>query len=192
MAATVQIVGYYGGQKQVVTTQRYSTIDQPDPGLDYPNNVPPSGETYYSYWVYTGAEITGGSYSQLSYWRWGTPGTYKQDWDLGSGRVVVALRDQGDHGIPVDQIEAASGIQGLTGYSIKDPVNGISYYKGQTTPLADADTYTAANPLVFDNTVYVPGGATLTKCVTHQLEIRPDTTFGEKSVMTTFIKWREI
>jgi len=52
MAAIVQIVGYYGpapGVKTPLTVQRYNTAipSQRDPGLSFPDNIPPSGETYW-------------------------------------------------------------------------------------------------------------------------------------------------
>jgi len=198
MAAIVQIIGYYGpapGTKTALTTQRYNTVipSQRDPGLAYPNNVPPDGETYRSCWMYTGAEITGGSYSQLSNWRWGTPGTIKSDWGLGSGRVQVALKDTGDHGCPVANYEAPTGVAGSYGYDIKDATYGLSYYKGETVACADADLYTTTNPLVFDTTVYTPKSALLvTKLVTSQLVLEDDTEFGEKAELSNFIRWQEI
>lgn len=191
MAAEVRIVGYYAGAKQVVTTQRYSTTDAPDPGLSYPCNVPPSEETYYSYWVYTGLEITGGSFSQITYLRWYTPGpSMKTDWGMNSGMIQVALRSSGDHGIAAADAMAApaSGQEGLTGYAFDDPVNGIPFYIGESK--ADASNYTSSSPLVFDNDVYTDVG--VTKCVCHQFLLEDDTEFGEKGVQVYGARWREI
>ncbi len=191
MAAVVRIVGYYAGAKQVVTTQRYCTTDAPDPGLSYPCNVPPSEETYYSYWVYTGAEIVEGSFSQLTYWRWWTPGApMKASWGMNSGMIQVALRNSGDHGIASDDAMAApaDGQEDLTGYAFDDPVNGIPYYIGQSK--ADASNYTTASPLVFDNDVYTEPG--LTKAVCHQFVLEDDTEFGEKGAQVYGVRWREI
>jgi len=196
MAATVQIVGYYGaapGTKTALTAQRYCTANQRDPGLAYPCNVPPSGETYRSYWVFTGAEIIGGTYSQLSNWRWGTPGTIKNDWSLGAGMVQVALRDAGDPGCPVANYEPPAGVQGEYGYDIKDPNNGLDYYNSQTVACADADLYKTTNPLVFDTTVITPASnSKITKLVTHQLVLKDDTDFGEKGELSNFVRWQEI
>lgn len=198
MAAIVQIVGYYGvepGTKVPLTVQRYNTAipSQRDPGLEYPCNIPPSGQLYRSCWMYTGAEVVGGSYSQLSNWRYFTSGTIKQDWQLGSGRVQVALRDSGDHGCPVANYAAPTGIPGLTGYDIKDSQYGHPYYKDQTTPCADADQFTSTNPLLFDSTVITPSSPSkVTKLVVSQLVIAPDTAFGEKPELTIGIRWTEI
>lgn len=202
MAATVQIIGYYGaspGMKTVLTglAQRYNTAipSQRDPGLSYPCNIPPSGETYRSCWVYTGAEIIGGTYSQLTNWRFGGPGNIKgaAKWNLGAGKIQVALRDTGDHGCPVANYEAPTGVNGSYGYDIKDPDHGHSYYKGQTTECGDLDDYITTSPLVFDSTVYTPESALLvTKLVVHQLVLEDDSSFGEKDELTGFIRWQEI
>jgi len=198
MAATVGIVGYYGaapGSKTALTVQRYNT-QRPstrDPGLSYPNNVPPTGETYRSCWQYTGLEITGGTYSQLTNFRYGGPGTIKADWGLGSGKVQVALRDTGDHGCPVASYEAPTGVSGSYGYDIKDAVNGHTYYNGQTVECGDLDDYDTNSPLAFDGTVYTPASALkVTKLVLTQLVLEDDSEFGEKDELQTFIRWQEI
>lgn len=190
MAATVQIVGYYGGVKTALTTQRYNTSDQRDPGLATPNIVPGTGLTNRSYWVFTGMEITGGDFSQITNLRWGTSGSAVADWGLGSGYRQVALKDAGDHGIPVASIVDAAGVQGSYGYDIKDAVNGIPFYSGETAACADADVYTTLNPLIFDTTVYTEAG--VSKLVTHQLVLKDDTEFGEKAQLTDFVRWQEI
>lgn len=199
MAASVQIVGYYGpalGSKTPLTVQRYNTAipSQRDPGLAYPCNVPPTGETYRSCWMYTGAEIIGGTYSQLSNWRWGTSQSIKSDWKLHSGRVQVALKDGGvDAGCPVSSYAAPTGVAGSYGYDIKDPVNGHGYYKDEVVACADADLYGTTNPLLFDSTVITPESPNkVTKLVTHQLVLADDTEFGEKGELATFIRWQEI
>ena len=198
MAAVVQIVGYYGvapGTKTVLTVQRYNTAipSQRDPGLSYPCNVPPSGQNYRSCWMFTGLEVVSGVYSQLTNFRWGTSGSIAEDWGLGAGYVQVALRDTGDHGCPVANYEAPTGVSGEYGHDIKDPDNGLAYYKTQTTPCGNADDYDEDNPLVFDSVVITPESASkITKLVCHQLVLADDTEFGEKDELETFIKWREI
>jgi hypothetical protein len=199
MAAIVQIIGYYGaapGTKTALTVQRYNTAipSQRDPGLAYPNNIPPSGETYRSCWVYTGAEIIGGTYSQLTNWRWGTPTTIKGDWGLGSGKVQVALKDGAvDAGCPVASYFAPTGVAGQYGYDIKDATHGKPYYKDEVIACADADTYGTTNPLVFDSSVITPASESkITKLVTHQLVIEDDSTFGEKAELSNFLRWLEI
>lgn len=198
MAAIVQIVGYYGaapGTKTPLTVQRYNTAipSQRDPGLSYPNNVPAAGETNYSAWVYTGAEITGGTYSQLTNWRFFGPGNVKTLWGLGSGMVQVAQRDSGDHGCPVASYAAPTGVSGTSGYDIKHATYGHSYYNGQTADCVDIDTLTTTSPMVFDSTVYTPESALLvTKLVVHQLVLEDDTEFGEKDELQYGIRWQEI
>ena len=195
MAATVQIIGYYGaapGVKTALTVQRYNTAipSQRDPGLSYPNNVPPTGETYRSCWMYTGIEITGGTFSQITNLRWGTPGNIKSAWGLGSGKVQVALKDTGDHGCPVASYEAPTGVSGSYGYDIKDATHGHTYYKSETVACADADNYTTTSPLTFDSSVYTTTG--VSKLVCHQLVLEDDTEFGEKAELSNFVRWQEI
>lgn len=190
MAASVQIVGYYAGVKTVVTTQRFSTTDQADSGLSYPNNIPPEGETYRSYWIYTGLEITGGTFSQITYLRFVPPGDYNGDWDMGDGYVQIALKDEGDHGIPVESIVAAAGVEGSYGYDIKDATHGVAFYKDETTPCADVDDYGPATPFVFDNTVYTKAG--VTKLICWQAVWKPNSTFGAKDTLSNYLRWREI
>ena len=196
MAATVQIVGYYGpapGTKTPLTVQRYNTAipSQRDPGLSFPCNVPPTGETYRSCWMYTGAEITGGTYSQLTNWRWGTPTTIQNDWGLGSGMVQVALKAVGDAGCPVANYFAPTGVSGSYGHDILDAVNGIPFYNRESC--VNADVYSTTSPLTFDTTVYTPESALkITKLVTHQLVLEDDTAFGEKAELACFVRWQEI
>lgn len=197
MAAIVQVVGLYGesGTKIALTTQRYNTAipSQRDPGLAYPCNIPPAGTLYRSCWMYTGLEVVGGTYSQLTNFRWFTSGTIKQDWGLGSGKVQVALRDSGDHGCPMGNYAPPTGVAGLYGYDIKHPQYGHPYYKDQTVACADADQYTSSNPLIFDSSVITPTSSSkVTKFVVTQLVIAPDTEFGEKPEITFGIRWTEI
>jgi hypothetical protein len=200
MAAIVQIVGYYGaapGSKTPLTVQRYNTAipSVRDPGLATPNNVPAAGQTNRSCWVFTGAEITGGSYSQCANWRWGTPGAaaIEAAWGLGSGYIQVALKDSGDPGCPVASYFAPTGVNGEYGYDIKDPIHGIPYYNGDTVDCANAGDYTTSSPLVFDTTVITPESVSkITKLVTHQLVLKDDTAYGEKPQLENFIRWTEI
>jgi hypothetical protein len=84
-------------------------------------------------------------------------------------------------------------VSGSYGYDIKDPVNGHKYYKGETTPCADADNYTTTSPLVFDTTVYTPASPLkVTKLVVHQLVLEDDSSFGEKAEIACFLRWQEI
>lgn len=193
MAAIVQLVGYYGaapGTKTALTVQRYNTAipSQRDPGLSYACNVPPEGETYNSAPIYTGAEITGGVYSQLTNFRYGTPTTIKSQWGLGSGMVQIALKAGADAGCPVASYTAPTGTSGLT---CDDILDSIPYYSGESC--ADADTYSTTNPLVFDTTVYTPESVLkVTKLVVSQLVLKDDTAFGEKDELENFMRWQEI
>jgi hypothetical protein len=196
MAAVVEIVGIYGPEPGTITpltTQRYCTDDQRDPGLSYPNNVPAAGQTNRSYWVHTGARVTGGTYSQLTNWRWGGPKTIASDWGLGSGKVQVALKDSGDPGCPYASYRQAVGVRGQTGYDLKDPVNGHDYYKNENVPCANADSYGSSDPLVFDTSIITPESPSkVTKFVVHQFVLENDTAFGEKNELQCFIRWQEI
>jgi len=195
MAATVQIISYYGDPlaKTAVTSQRFNTAvpSQRDPGLASPCNVPPDGLTYRSVWQYTGLEVTAGTYSQLTNFRIFGPKTIKTDWGLGSGKVQVALKGSSDAGIPVADLIAPTGSNGLYGYDILDEEHGIPYYAGESC--ADFDNYGTADPLVFDSSVITPSSPSkITKLATLQLVCEDDTQFGEKSELTCGIRWQEI
>ena len=200
MAATVKIVGLYGAEPGTppleVSVQRYNTKipTERDPGLTFPCNVPATELTNRSCWVFTGAQITGGSYSQLTQWRWFGPGNIKDAWLLGDlgGMVQVALKTTGDPGCPLGQYKQATGVSGQYGYDIQDADHGIPYYIGEAAP-QDADNYTTEQPLVFDTDVYTPDTPVLiTKFVVHQLILKEDTQFGEKGELTCGIRWQEI
>lgn len=195
MAATVQIIGYYGDPltKTALTVQRYNTAIPPqrDPGLSFPCNVPPSGETYRSCWVGTGAEVVSGTYSQLGNWRFFGPKNIATAWGLGSGKVQVALKAIGDPGCPVASYETPTGSNGLYGYDILDAIHGLSYYSGES--VGNLDDYGTTDPLVFCTTVITPESVSkLTKLVVHQLVCEDDTTFGEKDELACGIRWQEI
>jgi hypothetical protein len=200
MAANVSVVGIYGsgiGTVTELTEQRYSTTDQQDPKLAYPNNIPVAPNTNYSYWLHTGLIIkkstgSGDKYSKLTNFRW-KPGPFKNDWGLNSGRVVVAVKNSTgiDPGCPYANYDQAKGSEGNTGSSIMDSTNGHDYYR-KSGECKDADNY-INSPLVFDTTEYVdPNSEHLTKFLVTQLEIKPDTSFGEKSALTSDIIWSEI
>jgi len=142
MAAVVKIVGLYGNPLTTteLTIQRYNTAipGQRDPGLSFPNNMPTvEGTVSRSCWQFTGCQVTGGTYSQLSYWRWGTSGAEKSIWGLNNGMIQVALKDSGAPGCPFASCIPPTGIQDQFGYDIKDPDHGIPFYINETTPCAD-------------------------------------------------------
>jgi hypothetical protein len=192
MASTVAVVSLTGATPDIneITADRYCTTDAVDPGLAYANQVPSSGQTNRSYWKHRGIHIKGGTFSQLSNFRWGGPGTVKTDWGLESGLIQVALRDSGDPGCPLASYDQAAGVEGQYGYDLKDGTNGHTYYKSQVVACADMDSYTSSSPLVFDSSVKTATG--YTKFVVTQLIIEDDTNFGEKSILYEFWKWAEI
>jgi len=198
MAAVVKIVGLYGNPLTTteLTIQRYNTAipGQRDPGLSFPNNMPTvEGTVSRSCWQFTGCQVTGGTYSQLSYWRWGTSGAEKSIWGLNNGMIQVALKDSGAPGCPFASCIPPTGIQDQFGYDIKDPDHGIPFYINETTPCADSDDYRPDNPLVFCADVITPEGPShTTSFVVTQLVLAYNSTFGENGDLSRFFRWREI
>lgn len=170
------------------STGRYCTTDAYNPGSTYPCVVP-SASNYYSYWKHTRMAFSG-TFTSLSNFRWYTSGNIKTAWGLGSGALLVAKRDSGDHGCPAANYMQAGGTQGTTGDYLKDGTNGHDYYKGQTVEPADADTCTSGSPLTFDSSTYSSAGAT--KSVVTQLKLATNTTQGDKANETFTIRYDEI
>lgn len=171
-------------------TARYCTMDSPTPGTNNPCVVPePPNVFYYSYWKHHALQISG-TYTQITNIRWFTDGSI--DWQLGTGgMVMVALRDSGDNGCPPENYDQARGQQGTTGYYLKDPTNGHSYYKNQISGPANAEDFTANSPLIVDTSTY-SGNVTATKAVVTQVKIAQDAVQGVKPAETFTFKWDEI
>jgi len=192
MPAEVEVVsfnGVYPGTPNPVTSDRYNCSDNIDPNLQYANQVPGAGLVNRSWIKHRALHVKGGSFSQLSEWRWGGPGNVKTVWKLGSkgGKIQVALRTSPtDAGCPLDQYFQATG-NSTSGDDIKDV---HPYYKDDPLPCGDMDSYDEDNPLAFDSQVLTTTG--YTKMVVTQLVLYDDTEFGEKDIIYEFWKWKEI
>ncbi|NMC35365.1 MAG: hypothetical protein GYA36_23335 [Veillonellaceae bacterium] len=171
-----------------ITQGRYCTADTYNPGDNYTCAVPSSGYNY-GYWKHFRLGFSG-SFGKISNIRWFTSGSIKTNWNLGTGgMLLVARKDSGDNGCPTANYDQARGVQGTTGYYLKDPSNGHSYYKGETVDPADADNYTSASPLVIDSTEYTSSG--YSKSVVTQPKLAPDATQGDKPNETFTFRYDE-
>lgn len=172
-----------------ITQGRYCTTDNYNPGDNYPCVVPSSGYNY-SYWKHHRISFSG-SFTKISNIRWFTSGSVASNWNLGTnGCLLVARRDSGAHGCPAASYAQAVGIQGTTGYYLKDAENGHPYYKTQTVDPANADVYTSSNPLLVDSNEYTSAGASY--AVVTQVRIAPDALQGDKPNETLTFRYDEI
>jgi predicted transcriptional regulator len=145
----------------LITQQRLCSMDSATPGESNPCVVPSSGY-YYSFWKTTVLFVSGDFTRVQNIRVFSSSGAIKTAWQLGTnGMVVIAVRDSGDNGLPVNvtyhgsnQYAQSTGTIGTTGNSIADATNGHPYYKGQTTKVVDFDSKVAASPLTVDSTQY--------------------------------------
>lgn len=193
MPAEVVVVSFNGaapGTPHEVTSDRYNCSDATDPNLQYANQVPGTGLTNYSWWKHRGLYVKSGSFSQLSEWRYGGPGNSKSAWGLGSkgGMIQIAVKDSPTvAGCPLANYQQATG----TSTSGDDIHTAHLYYKDETAPCVDFDSLDEDNPLVFDDQVITASG-NYTKLIVSQLVLKDDTTFGEKTIIYEWYKWKEI
>ena len=166
-----------------VTSIRFNTADNHNPGLSNPCKVPPSGvEKYCSYWITLCLNYSG-DFSLINNARFWWPGNIKSVWFPGSkGKMIIGRRDSGDHGFVTSSYQQATGTQGLTGYYMKDATNGHAFYKDQTISPADVDTLNEASPLVFDSRDVTSAGRS--KCILLQTEAYPGASHGEMTPVT--------
>jgi len=185
MAATINVEEWTGvtPDKNTITSARYCTEDNHNPGTDNPCVVPSSGFNY-SYWKHHALAISG-TFTKVNNIRWYTDGTI--GWTLGTdGKLLVGIRDAGDNGCPEASYEQSAGTQGTTGYYMDDGTNGHDYYKDQTAEPADATDYTSASPLTIDSTDYTTADSA--DAVVTQVKIDDDATQGDQDNETfTFI-----
>jgi hypothetical protein len=159
-------------------TGRYCTIDSATPGTTNPCKVPTS-DFYYSYWKSMFLAVSG-TFNSIRDIYWYCDGNVATDWGLDSGNgggLYIGKRDTGDNGCPYASYVQATGTPGTTGDAIGHVSNGHTYYRGQTYPTHDVDSYTAATPLLIDSTVYTSGFNS--KIWVTQLKIAPTSSHGE-------------
>lgn len=188
MTATVVIQELNGASPtySTITSGRYSSSDSAAPGNNNPCVVP-SSSFNYSFWKHHVITFSG-TFTSISNIRWYTSTAIKTNWALGSGgMLLVGVRDTGDNGCPTGSYVIASGTTGTTGDAI---AASHTYYKSQTTKVADADSYSSASPLTVDTSTYTSGGSS--KCVVTQVKIASDATQGDKASETLTFRYDEI
>lgn len=173
----------------VITVGRYCTTDSYNPVNTYPCVVP-SASFNYSYWKSHRLAFSG-SFTSLSNFRWYCSGSVRSNWNLGAtGMLMIFKRDTGYHGCPTGNYQQAVGSQGISGTYVKDGSAGHAFYKDQTIAAQDADTFTSAAPLTFDEATYTSAGST--RHVVTQLKIATDAVQGDKANETFTFRYDEI
>lgn len=188
MTATVVIqeLNGSGPTYSTITSGRYSSSDAYSPGNNNPCVVPSSSYNY-SYWKHHVIAFSG-TFTSISNIRWYTSTAIKTNWALGTGgMLLVGVRDTGDNGCPTGSYVQATGTAGTTGDAI---AASHTYYKSQTTKVADADSYSSASPLTVDSSTYTTTGTS--KCVVTQVKIASDATQGDKASETLTFRYDEI
>jgi len=67
-----------------------------------------------------------------------------------NGGIIIGQRDNGEHGLPLNQYVPANGEVGIAG----DLIESHPYYCDQTPAYRKVDCYTVDQPCIFDKTVY--------------------------------------
>ena len=134
----------------------------------HPCKVPTTG-FYYSYAKALFLSVSG-TFNSIRDIYWYCDGTVASDWGLDSGSgggLFIGTRTSGDNGLAYASYAQATGTPGTTGTAITAL---YSYYSSGGT-MSNADTYTAAAPLLIDSTVYTT--AFSSKVWVTQLKIAP-------------------
>jgi hypothetical protein len=157
---------------------RFCNADTHDPGLATPLVIHASGvgNFNYSYWVSLFLDITG-TYTRINNVRFYSDGTI--GWALGTGgKLVVAIMDAGDNGLPVVSYDQAAGT-GDSGYAINlVGANGHQYYNAQVAEAALVSAYTSGATLLIDSSNH-DNVEEKTKGVVLQVKVDGDATHGE-------------
>jgi hypothetical protein len=161
-----------------VTAIRFCSDDNHNPGLSTPCKVPPAlVAAYYSYWISLCLNYSG-DFALINNMRFWGPGNIAATWFPGSkGRMVAGRHDTGDHGFLTSAYQRSAGTSGLTGYAIKDAVNGHASFKDETALCVDVDTLDEDHPLVIDSRNIETEGQS--KCILLQTECYPGAGHGE-------------
>jgi hypothetical protein len=193
MTATVAIQEGNGASVTwtTITSGRYCTSDTYNPGNNNPCVVP-SASYNYSYWKHHVIAFSG-TFTSIANIRWYTSTAIKTNWALGTaGMLLVGVLDTptNGNGCPSASYQQAVGTSGTTGTYMKDGSAGHAYYKGQTSGVADADSYSSASPLTVDTATYTSGG--ISRAVVTQVKIDTNATQGDKASETLTFRYDEI
>ena len=193
MAATYQVILYNAGSdgsaaKTVITNARFHSSDSNSSDLLTP--VLLDTVVRRSYWKSICVRPSG-TFTQIDNFRHYFDGTLNT-WTLGTaGKVNRGNRDTGDHGTAEASYELASGTSGTTGDAIEDATNGHTFYKSQSTPVANANNDTSASPATI-STVAITSAGVDSKHIVLQVVTDTDGTQGVQSTKTATWKVDEI
>lgn len=168
MAATVNVQEGNGASVSWTTKTaiRFCTKDENNPLLTYPIPIP-SSSFNYSYWKSIVLDLSG-SFTKINNVRFYSDGSI--GWNFGTGGgLFVGKRDSGDNGCPTANYQQSAGTEGTTGYEMGNATNGHAYYKGQSTPKVNVNSYTSGSPLTVDSSDHT--SAEKTKHVVLQVKV---------------------
>lgn len=154
---------------------RYCTTDAVAPGTTNPCKVPTTGFNYS--FVKSMFLAVSGIFNSIRDIYWYCDGSVADDWgldDANGGGLFIGTRTSGDNGIAYASYAQATGTVGTTG----DPITTVyAAFYGTGGTMTNADTYTAAAPLLIDSTVYT--SAFNSKIWATQLKIPSTASHGE-------------
>lgn len=181
MAATVNVAEGNGATPTWtdITSARFCTADNYNPGTSYPIPIPDSG-TKYSYWKSHRLEFTG-TFTQIDNIKIYTDGTL--GWTgctAKAGDTDVSFTPP--IGLADGSYVVASGTEGDTGDVITTHTNIASS--------ADLFGYTSSTPLTVDTAAYTSAGNS--KHAVLQLEVTSTASSGTQAAETITWEWDEI
>jgi len=194
VATVYEINGVSPGTKTSLLNKvaRFCTQDAVQPNLNNPCKVPPAG-SYFSFRKTHCLGITG-DFNQVRDIYIHSDGQFNNDWGLGDGALLIATRDTGDNGLPIDvalhgsnEYAQASGQVGTTGDSIDDPTNGHPYYKSQVSPTMDFDLCLSDSPLLIDSGPYADDF--YSKAWVFSLMTKPNSAYGAKAAKSVVLTY---
>lgn len=157
-------------------TGRYCTMDAYNPGTTNPCKVP-TANFNYSYVKQMFLAVSG-TFNSIRDIYWYCDGTVADDWGLdddNGGGLFIGTRTSGDNGLAYASYTQATGTPGTTGTTISAL---YAFYNSGGT-MSNADSYTAATPLLIDSTVYTSAFDSKIWC--SQLKIPSTASHGELS-----------
>ena len=169
MVATVTVVEATdaGPNWNTITTARFNTSDEHDPGTSFPIPIPGAGFNY-SYWKSIALNIAG-SFTQINNVRHYCDGTI--GWTLGSGGVV----NRGNVGIADGSYEQSTGTPGTTGDEVVANHSGIA-------SVSDIESDTSGSPFTVDSSNHT--SAERTNHIVMQVKVDTDATRGAQATET--------
>ncbi|MEM2174151.1 MAG: hypothetical protein QXI58_00800 [Candidatus Micrarchaeia archaeon] len=198
MSATVKVLQANKPERKLTEINAFTLATTDAPGVIGPvysiKKPTQSGSFSYSYWVSLSLEISG-DFTILTNIRVYT--VPPENFNFGTdGGLLLATRDDSTngHGIPPDYYDYARGIEKYSGYYIKDPTFGHSFYKTQqASPINLLEINTPEQAILVDNTIYEYSPEPQeTKHIVLQARVAYDAPTGPLSGLYFYFIWDEI